>query len=586
MFVEKLSPINKFSHLHLFSFLIYFLPLFLIFGPAPADIAISILALYGLFITFFLKRWDLHLTKISVLILLFNILILISSTLSLDPYLSFRSSLFYFRFYLFFIAIIYLINENKNFLKFFFWFFSITLFVLIFDSFFQFYFKYNITGNILTNNRVSSFFGLELILGSYLARLTPIYFALLYFLYSKNKFFEQINILSILIFFIVIVLSGERVSIFINFIFVCIYLLFLYGNKLIQYSIVLVSLITVFFIIISLNTSLKDRIIDYSYSQIFLSSNNEYLYTNSPIILPRSFLFTNDNIKNDDRDVDTIRRVLYSCEKSNEFCFFQKQNLYDLHNLLFNFSKNEFFIEDHIETNSIVSLGQIYEKYINFNINRFKKEKIQKNFIDSKQVNDDFINYNLDDIRQPDLIIQNFYVKNSLFTNVDIKNLLDSELFNKLFFVKNNSSIFFSPEHDTMIRSGINMFKDNILFGVGPRMYRHLCSKPKYAYNSISINYSSCSTSPHNIYIQILSEVGLFGFLILVFIFLCCVYYLSNTIYKKVNNYNISVYKICLILIIFLNLFPFLPTGNFFGNWLSVIFYFPIGFLMYKYKDE
>ena len=83
------------NHINFFSFIIYLLPLFLIFGPAPADISITILAIYAIFVTIYYKRWDLHFTKVSTIILTFNLVIITSSLLSSDPFLSLRSSLFY-----------------------------------------------------------------------------------------------------------------------------------------------------------------------------------------------------------------------------------------------------------------------------------------------------------------------------------------------------------------------------------------------------------------------------------------------------------------------------------------------------------
>ena len=38
---------------------------------------------------------------------------------------------------------------------------------------------------------------------------------------------------------------------------------------------------------------------------------------------------------------------------------------------------------------------------------------------------------------------------------------------------------------------------------------------------------------------------------------------------------------------VFINLWPIIPSGNFFNNWLSMIYFYPIGFYLYfKYKNE
>ena len=50
------------------------------------------------------------------------------------------------------------------------------------------------------------------------------------------------------------------------------------------------------------------------------------------------------------------------------------------------------------------------------------------------------------------------------------------------------------------------MFKDNFLFGVGLKNFRHACKDKKYFISELS-----CSTHPHNTYIQLASELGIIG---------------------------------------------------------------------------
>ena len=580
--------LNKNSHTTLFSFLLYLLPLCLVVGPAPADISITILAIYAVFITLYYKRWDLHFTKISFLILFFNLIILIASILSINPFLSFHSSLFYIRFYFFFIAIFYLINENKNFLIYFFYFLCLTFLFLIFDSFYQFYFKVNIFGNVMLNNRVSSFFGSELILGSYFSRLTPIYFSLLYLLFSKNKFFDQLNFFSIIIFFLIVIISGERVSIFINITFTFAYLIFLYQKQIIKIIFTCIALIIVFFLVITFNNNLKFRILNFSYSQIFLNSNTGQVFTNSPILKTRELIYDNCIInkvrclENNKYDMIHINKILDTCKSIDKYCSITKNDLISLHNLFFAFKYNKFEISEYIPENSKIKLRKIYKEFIDFKVNKYKKIKFQihkDSFF--REIYDSNINFNINDKKQPSLNIKNMHVGSST-PKVDISNFINSNFFDQIYFEKNNSYIYFSSEHDSMLKTAINIFKGNKIFGSGPRMYRYLCQLPEYAYNNYSVNYTSCSTSPHNIYMQILSETGLFGFIFLFGIFLTCIFFIFFYFYKRINHYQISVYQFILITLIFLNLFPFIPTGNFFGNWLSILFYLPLGFLMYK----
>jgi O-antigen ligase len=89
-----------------------------------------------------------------------------------------------------------------------------------------------------------------------------------------------------------------------------------------------------------------------------------------------------------------------------------------------------------------------------------------------------------------------------------------------------------------------------------------------------------CNTHPHNVHLQFLSELGLIGyvFLLAFSIFVTIQLYLIIIGKKNLKNSN---YKLFFILIgLFLSVFPFVPSGNFFGNWLSIIFYFNLGFLI------
>ena len=49
---------------------------------------------------------------------------------------------------------------------------------------------------------------------------------------------------------------------------------------------------------------------------------------------------------------------------------------------------------------------------------------------------------------------------------------------------------------------------------------------------------------------------------------------------------TVSDYQICLLACFIINLWPFIPTLNFFNNWFSIVFYLPVGFLLYSLDKE
>ena len=133
----------------------------------------------------------------------------------------------------------------------------------------------------------------------------------------------------------------------------------------------------------------------------------------------------------------------------------------------------------------------------------------------------------------------------------------------------------FSSHHHSHYVTALNMFKKNIIFGVGPEKFRDNCRL---------INYSSgqdpCSTHPHNILMQIMSETGLVGLIFFLLIFT----FVIIEVFKRINQRKLNSLldlEYYILLSFLINLWPFLPSGNIFNNWLSYIFYLPLGFYFY-----
>ena len=76
--------------------------------------------------------------------------------------------------------------------------------------------------------------------------------------------------------------------------------------------------------------------------------------------------------------------------------------------------------------------------------------------------------------------------------------------------------------------SAIEMFKDNKLLGIGPKNFRKFCKDEKYFLNEFS-----CSTHPHNYYIQLLSETGIIGFGLFLSIYVSFFIYFSLIFLRK-----------------------------------------------------
>ena len=140
---------------------------------------------------------------------------------------------------------------------------------------------------------------------------------------------------------------------------------------------------------------------------------------------------------------------------------------------------------------------------------------------------------------------------------------------------------FFSVEHQYHYKSAFLMFQDNKLFGIGTKLFRKHCNEIKY-----KTSFESCNTHPHNTYVQLLAETGMAGFLVVVGIFCFLLYKLGRHFYLKLflKKMLFSNFQICLLSAIAITLWPLIPGGNFFNNWLSVVYYLPIGPLLWSFN--
>ena len=136
-----------------------------------------------------------------------------------------------------------------------------------------------------------------------------------------------------------------------------------------------------------------------------------------------------------------------------------------------------------------------------------------------------------------------------------------------------------TPEHHSLFRTAYNMFLDKPIFGHGPKMFRVMCNDEKYA-----AGITPCTTHPHNFYIQLLAETGIIGFSFLFSAFgyvLYCAYRQFKSIILRQKRY-LTNYQICLLAGILITVWPLTTNGNFFHNWLAIVYSLPVGFYLHS----
>ena len=122
-----------------------------------------------------------------------------------------------------------------------------------------------------------------------------------------------------------------------------------------------------------------------------------------------------------------------------------------------------------------------------------------------------------------------------------------------------------------LYKSGFEVFKQHPIFGVGNKNYRNeTCNIDKLIQNE---KYS-CSTHPHQIYFEFLSEHGLVGTIILLSSF----FYLIFRHFKTVifTNNLLQLGSFVYLSTVFL---PILPSGAFFNDFNSTLFWINISIL-------
>ena len=82
---------------------------------------------------------------------------------------------------------------------------------------------------------------------------------------------------------------------------------------------------------------------------------------------------------------------------------------------------------------------------------------------------------------------------------------------------------------------------------------------------------------------QFLAETGLVGTLFYFSIFILISLNLFKIAMKSIfyKNNEQKDHLTLIYIFYFINLFPIAPSGNFFNNWLSTIYYLPLGYMLF-----
>ena len=122
-------------------------------------------------------------------------------------------------------------------------------------------------------------------------------------------------------------------------------------------------------------------------------------------------------------------------------------------------------------------------------------------------------------------------------------------------------------QYFNLYHSGFQVYKNNKLFGVGNKNYRvETCRQNQTSTNKNKDRYI-CTTHPHQIYFELLSEHGLIGTIIILLIF-------YKLIFSKIKRVVMekNYLKIGLLIYLLLSFLPVIPSGAFFGTFVLTLF--------------
>jgi O-antigen ligase len=260
------------------SFFLYIFPISIVTGPFIPNLIVTLTSFVSLFLIIYSKESKYFNNLFFKFFIIFSIYLIITSALNEKFHLNNISVYTYLRYSIFSIAIWHTLENNINFFRNFTKFVLFTVLLLFIDSIFQYFNGTNLLGVQKSSyGKISSFFGRDVKLGAYLARIYIFAFMFIYlFLDKKLLNILYLNIFNLL-FATIILLTGERTA-FLLFILNFLLINFITKENFLNKTITILVVALVSLIVIINLKEVKARFIDHTFTQITESNMNNSDY--------------------------------------------------------------------------------------------------------------------------------------------------------------------------------------------------------------------------------------------------------------------------------------------------------------------
>jgi len=177
----------------------------------------------------------------------------------------------------------------------------------------------------------------------------------------------------------------------------------------------------------------------------------------------------------------------------------------------------------------------------------------------------------------------NFFYKFTLFSFAILSIVILFNLNNNLksHFIDIPLKFFKDNHHKAHFLASYEIFKDNKVFGSGIKTFRYICAEEKYEKINTKFAHKRCSTHPHNMYLEIISEMGILGLIVIILINLYILFFLTINFFKKTHLRQEILFLFCSFFILF---WPFQTTGAFFSTWNGIFYWIFFSYFFYFKK--